>query len=153
MGQQETISSKELAKALGTSPQRIGSWIKKGMPVESRNGCYQFDSDAVEAWLLANGLIAPETVDAELARVVTNRHDLAQHMGVTVGVVTAWQRHPEFPGRPATPGRRNGYYVLEEVERWHATYVKPRDPAQRDDGDGSVRSERARLLSIQCQQR
>ena len=156
MGQQKTISSRELAKALGTSPQRIGSWIRRGMPVVGRNGCYQFDADAVEAWLLAQGFIAPAepgAADAELTHVVTNRQEVADHMNVGCDQVSAWHRDPTFPGRPSSPGRRDGYYNLAEIERWHDRYVKPRDPAQRDGGDGAVRSERARLLALQCEQR
>jgi len=148
-----TITSKELANALGTTPQRVGWWIRKGMPYVSRNGVYQFDPDAVEAWLTANGVIAEQAgrVEQTIAR---NRADVARHFGVNEHTVSVWQRRDGFPGRPATPGKHDGHYPIQEIDEWLQT-IRRNDPAQRECGthDDTVKSERARLLGIQCEER
>lgn len=150
----ETITSRELAASLGTTPQRVSWWIRKGMPFVSRNGVYRFDPDAVEAWLTKEGIIALEDGD-QAGRVVRNRADVANHFGCNEHTVSSWQRRPGFPGRPATPGRHDGHYPLDEIEEWLQQHVRPNDPAQRECGtyDDTVKSERARLLGIQCEER
>jgi len=143
-----TITTNELADAIGVSWQRVASWIRRGLPVASHNGRYRFDPAAVENWLLAEGLIATAASGATEPGVLRNRTEVARHYGVNEDTVSAWHRRDGFPGRRATPeGHTDGYYRTDEIDAWLATR------APHAHGGGSVESERAKLISIQCRER
>lgn len=150
-------TSKDLAKIIGTTPQRIGSWIRLGMPTVGRNGVYQVDIEAAIQWAIDNGKIEQVEDAPKVSRVVANRCEVAQHFGVNEHTVSVWQRRPGFPGRAATPGRRDGYYPLDEIETWREESILQNDPATRDTNgtthDDSVKAGRSRLLKIQCDER
>lgn len=156
----DEITTMQLAEMLGTTHQRIGSWVRKGMPFESRNGSYRFAPSKVEAWLLEQGLI--EEADEELpgTRVATGRAECAREWGVAERTISGWQHREGFPGRPADPGKKNGYYPLDEIDEWLvAQGIHPTKSVRRagggamSDADEQVKRERIRLLEVQRAER
>lgn len=148
----EILSTVELAAALEVTPQRVASWVRKGMPIESRNGNCKFRAGSVERWLLKQGLIAKREAPRQTEGILRNRAEVAKHFGVNEHTISYWHRRPGFPGRPGTPGANgtDGYYPIAEIEEWRRGMQGRHGPT----GSGAgVDVERARLLGIQCQER
>jgi len=156
----EEITTRQLAGMLGTTPQRIGWWIRKGLPYESRNGSYRFAPAKVEAWLLAKGLIKEAGAELPGTRVATGRAECAREWGVAERTISGWHHRDGFPGRPADPGKKNGYYPLDEIDVWlvrqgiHPTKsVRRAGGGATSDSDDAVKLERVRLLKVQRKER
>ncbi len=148
------ITTKELAKALGTTPQQVGWWVRRGMPYESRNGTYRFAPAKVEAWLLKHGLIksAEDHLPNNTTQVAKNRRECGDHFGVHEHTVSAWQRREGFPGRPADPGKRNGHYPIHEIDAWlKAEGLHPTE-SNHSGGttDNELKAERVRLMQLKA---
>lgn len=142
----QTISTKELAAILGVTPQKIGAWVRRGLPTEGRNGSYQFAPDRVERWLIKAG-IAERQEEDELPKILRTRKECGNHFGVHPDTVSDWHATPGFPGRAASSAgnARDGYYPISEIEQWLAN--------RRGAKSGAVEEERAKLLAVQRQER
>jgi len=150
MAREETISTVELAQSLDVTPQRVAAWIKQGMPVESRNGTCKFRAWAVERWLLKRGLIT-ERVEQTGGRICRTRAEAARMLGVHQQTITDWANgYADFPGRAGTPGKRDGYYPIDEIETWREGAC---GPGRIGGGSGVLDVERGRLLNLQCEER
>ncbi len=150
MAGDDVITTVELASLLDVTPQRVAAWVKQGMPVESRNGRVKFRASAVERWLLARGLIVERSADAP-GTIARTRAEAARALRVHCQTITDWANGYEgFPGRAGTPGKRDGYYPIAEIEAWRKSLEGPQRVGV---GMGTLDVERARLLTVQCQER
>jgi phage terminase Nu1 subunit (DNA packaging protein) len=108
------IGSSELLEKLDASPKALQGWIKEGLPHTGKGKSRRFDPDQVIQWLLANGKIVQKQ------RVAVTLAEAAQEIGVNKRTFAEWCKDPSFPGRPGTPGRRDGYFPLGDIEKWRA---------------------------------
>ena len=52
---------------------------------------------------------------------------------MSVRAVAEWIADPTFPGRPATPGRRNGWFPFDRIDAW----LERKGKATKAAGDGA----------------
>lgn len=111
------IGFTELCNRLGVSRSRLTKWVKEGLPHEVHKRKKQFQPDSVREWLVENGHASPPSPPPA---AVHTRNDCAQHFNVAVRTVAEWQTKVDFPGRAGSPGKRDGFYPLEEIAAWRA---------------------------------
>lgn len=111
------LSKTELAHALGVTPERLTKWIRAGLPSTGRGGSQRFDAAAVAVWLQARGLAQPAPAAEPIA---TTREEAARLLRVNLRTLAGWLTEPGFPGKAGAPGRRDGYFPIDQIEAWRA---------------------------------
>lgn len=134
------MNSVELQAQLGITPAKLRELIKAGLPCAGRGRTRVFDAAAVEAWLLATG--RAEKASSPAGIVARTKADAAQLLGVSVRVFSDWMTEPAFPGKAGSPGRRDGYFPIAEIESWRAArFGSDGRSGATDDGERAVRRE------------
>lgn len=138
------MTGKQLIAALGITRAQLNAWIDEGLPWTGNTARRQFDADQVAAWLVAQGYAEPAepaapavgssqqaagggrqagqtTQPAEISQqpIARTRNEVAQHFGVADRTVAVWITQG-MPGIVGTPGRRDGYFPLDEIALWRA---------------------------------
>ena len=109
------MTPEELATDLETDRKTIREWVKAGLPVAKKRPL-TFDRETVIQWLLDNQKIA----EVEVERILLTRDEVARELKVSTRTIANWLREPDFPGRAGDPGRRNGYYPVNQIKKWRA---------------------------------
>lgn len=154
------MNGTQLCKALQISTEQLAAWIEEGLPYTGDKR-RRFDPDEVSVWLVAAGHAdpAPETqtvvVDVPLAAppveqtILQTRDQVARYFNVATRTVASWIADG-MPGRPGSPGRQDGCFPVDEIERWvHSRRVLPGDEAEDPRTHDSARLMRARAESIE----
>lgn len=108
-------SAKELGEELDTDLKVIRRWVKEGLPTKKKRPL-TFDHDEAISWLEANKKIAA----VEVERILVTRDDVAKHFNVNVRTVGHWLKEPDFPGRAGSPGMRDGYFPVDQIQEWRS---------------------------------
>jgi phage terminase Nu1 subunit (DNA packaging protein) len=111
------LSETELRQALGVPAKRLRKWMRRGLPATGRGRTRRFDEAAVAAWLTEHGLAQPAPPPEAIA---TTREEAARLLRVNLRTLAGWLTEPGFPGKAGTPGRRDGYFPIEQIEAWRA---------------------------------
>lgn len=119
------LSDAQLCKKLGIAPKRLKELLRSGLPHAGRGRKRQYNPEQVAAWLTENGL-AEQTAEVDGDTILRTRAECANHFGIRERQVSEWQLREGFPGKPATPGYRDGYYPVKRIEAWRAQHFGPR---------------------------
>lgn len=117
------MKADELQSALGITPAKLRELIKAGLPCTGKGRSRVFDPETVERWLLETGRAheeatpAPPSADQIIARTIG---EAAQLLGVADRNLAKWMLDPAFPGKAGSPGRRDGYFPIAEIQAWRA---------------------------------
>ena len=114
------ISFSELAAKLGVTRPTITGWVRQGLPWHGNERRKQFEPQEVRDWLLHAGIASTQPVEAAIDNqpIARNRHEVANHFGVSMRTVADWLTDPSFPGRSGKPGRRDGFFPLTDIAAW-----------------------------------
>lgn len=117
------ISFSDLATKLGVTRPTVTGWVRRGLPWHGTQRRKQFEPQEVHDWLVNAGLASSAPAEAaepaiDDQAIARNRHEVANHFGVSQRTVSDWMTEPTFPGRPAKPGRRDGYFPLRDIGVW-----------------------------------
>lgn len=115
------VKAAQLCRKLDISATKLRELIKAGLPCIGSGTKRRFDIDAVDAWLLENGMAEV----AELApgeTIATTRAEAARLLGLNAidgeRIISRWAKQPGFPGKSGTPGKQDGYYPIEKIAEW-----------------------------------
>lgn len=108
------MNAAELREALNCSEAQLRRWIKEGLPYKKEKNRRVFDAALVADWLTAAGYA--ESGPSET--VVHTRQEAAQRLKVSLRTFAHWCTYDDFPGKPGTPGRRDGHFPIERIEQW-----------------------------------
>lgn len=157
----EACTAGELMERLGITRQRLAALIRKGLPCTTRRGNKSFDPVAVDAWLLEHGYavavdpepgsesdgLQPSSVSGPIARTYA---ELANGLGMrsrqAVRMLQKYAAMPGFPGRPATPGKSDGWLPVDIIREWIAALPRGGNVgAEIDDELQAIRKRIAKL--------
>lgn len=150
------LTDRELRNKLEITPKRLSQLIKRGLPAAGRGKSRRFDPAKVADWLKGKGL-AEETGAGERERggerggadrVATTIAEAAILLGVSTRVFADWLKDSTFPGKSGTPGRRDGYFPIEQIQTWHqATHGIS---ARSSSSDAEAAASKKLKAQIQC---
>ena len=85
-------------------------------------------------------------------RICRTYAELAQALGMTgsnpTRIISRWATEPDWPGRPATPGKRDGHLPLEKIRQWRAERERSNG---RHDSDEELSAARRRLALLKLE--
>jgi hypothetical protein len=114
------LTSHELRKKLDLTPQRLARLVKQGLPAKGKGAKRRFDPQVVATWLRDRGLAKQEGSADQIATTIA---DAAREFGVAPRTFSLWLTDPTFPGKAGTPGRRDGYFPLQQIRAWQAAAI------------------------------
>lgn len=114
------LTSTELREKLKITQPQLTAWIQEGLPWEGPARKKRFDPAKVRAWGIANGKLLPAQPPPDLGPVCETRAEAARELGVSERIIATWCSYSDFPGRAGHRGRREAYYPIDEIRRWHA---------------------------------
>ena len=114
------LTSTELREKLGIPQTTLTAWVRAGLPWEGTKRRKLFDLEQVRDWGIANGKIRPVDPPPDTGPVFDTRAELARELNVAERTIATWCTYPDFPGRPGHQGRREAFYPLNDIIRWHA---------------------------------
>lgn len=136
------MKADELQTLLGIKPAKLRKWIKEGLPCKRRGRSTTFDAAAVEQWLLDTGRAQKEAAPPPAGVVARTIAEAAKLCDVSSRVFADWLKQPAFPGKPGSPGRRDGYFPIAEIEAWRVVrFGADGRSGAVDDGEKAVRRE------------
>lgn len=112
------FTGRELREVLGISHQRLSSLVRKGMPNSGANGQKRYDPDQVSQWLVDRGIATEETSGTP---ILSQRREVSEYFGVHLRTVAEWVADPTFPGRSSTKGRNDGFFPVDQIDKWIRT--------------------------------
>lgn len=146
------LSFAALANRLGLSRPQLTALVRDGLPHVASGKQKLFDPDAVAAWLIEHGKATrdepPPAPSGSDQRIAVTRGEAAQALGVSLRTLADWLLDPSFPGRAGPPGRRDGYFPLEEIADWWAK----KNAAVAGPGAVGGESPRERLVRLRADQ-
>jgi phage terminase Nu1 subunit (DNA packaging protein) len=147
------VTGTELCQALGIRRRQLTAWVEDGLPWTGTPRRRSFDPDEVSVWLVAAGHADPVQDPALPAEqiVLRTRDEVATHFGVSTRSVATWIREG-MPGLPGSPGRREGYFPVEEIEDWlRSRKIMPGESAAdpRALEDARVKRVRADIMELE----
>lgn len=136
------MNTAELQAELGVTPAKLRSLIKAGLPFKGKGRARHFELSAVEQWLLATGRAEKIAAPSPAGVVARTTAEAAKLLDVSKRVFADWMTEPAFPGKPGSPGRRDGYFPIAEIEAWRAArFGSDSRSGSTDDGERAVRRE------------
>lgn len=141
------MTTRELATALGVTPQRVVAWRRQGMPGRGKGPNARYCRDAVAEWLVAEGHAAVEEPAPPALRYVSSMDEIAEHFQRHRRTIVNW-RNEGMPVVQHGGGGRAGVYDLDAIEEWVARTGRLAEP---ETGSGSefreqVEAEKLRKL-------
>lgn len=142
------LTAHELRKKLGLTQKRLSELLKKGLPCKGKGKTRKFDPHAVAGWLKQRGLSRQVAKPAHAEQIVTTIAEAALLLEVAPRTLAGWLTDPTFPGKPGTPGRRDGHFPIASIRQWHlATHGATARGNQTDEKTAAAKRLRAQ---IQC---
>lgn len=148
----------ELAQRLGINNSRLTWLIKQGLPWTADGRRKAFDPQAVDEWLLEHGYAAVEEPETDsplvpeptIARTYAElANALAMQAKNAERILQRYAVTPGFPGKPGTPGKRDGWFPVEEIRAW----IAARQPGGGlvAGGDDELATIRKRIAKLQLE--
>lgn len=88
-----------------------------------------------------------KTVGKDQGTVARTWAELSRAVGVSERVLQRLGTRPDFPGRPAKPGKRDGKFPVEKIRGWLATIRQTVEPV--DDAEIAAVARRVKLLQLE----
>jgi len=142
------LSFTKLRSHLGINAAQLQSLVKKGLPWEGKSRKKRFNLEAVNTWLVEHGY-AEQIGTTPTGFVCRTYAELARALGMRgkdpVRIIQRWATEPGWPGRPASPGKQDGFLPVSEIQAWLATRQPATGGIEGDDEIRELKREIARL--------
>lgn len=115
------LSQTELQKTLGVKAARLKKWIAAGLPCVKKGRNRTYDLAVVATWLQKTGRAVLEGPAPIASQVAATREEAARILQISPRQLSEWLTDPSFPGKAGSPGRRDGYFPIDQIEAWRAS--------------------------------
>jgi phage terminase Nu1 subunit (DNA packaging protein) len=115
------LNSNELKSQLGIDERTLRKLVREGLPFAKKGRVREYDLDACNAWLVAQGYAEQPHVET----ICQTYAELASELGMSgkdpIRVIAGWASMPGFPGRAGTQGRRDAHLPVDQIRDWLAS--------------------------------